>query len=63
MTVELRTAIIARDIAEEEAATAYDALSEDILELREEVAGLRREILTLRISLLAELERLREALT
>lgn len=40
--VDLRTVTIARDIAEEEAATAYDALSEEILELREEVAVLRR---------------------
>ncbi len=63
MNPEFRTVTIARDIAEEEAATAYDALSEEILELREEVAGLRREILTLRCSVVAELERLRETLT
>jgi len=62
MTPDLRTITIARDIAAEEAATAYDAMSEEMLELRAEVAGLRREILTLRCGLLAELERLREAL-
>lgn len=55
---ELRTVTI----AEEEAATAYDALSEDVQELRDEVAGLRREIATLRRTVIEELERVKELL-
>lgn len=62
MNPELRTLTIARHIAEEEAATAYDALSEEILDLREEVAGLRREMAALRRAVIEELEQLREAL-
>ncbi len=37
MNPELRTVTIARDIAEEEAANAYDALSEEVQELRQEM--------------------------
>lgn len=36
MNPDLHTITIARDIAEEEAATAYEALSEEVQELREE---------------------------
>ena len=68
-TPELRTITIARDIAEEEAATAYEALSEEILDLREEIAGLRRRFAEQAAfnaaqyrGILAELERLRGAL-
>ena len=68
-TPELRTITIARDIAEEEAADAYEALSEEIQELRAEVAALRRlvtglleEMTALRRGMLDELVRLREAL-
>lgn len=62
MSIDRRTAALARDIAEEEAADAYEALSEEIAELRDEVAGLRREIASLRRGVLGELERVREAL-
>lgn len=62
MTPELRAFTIARDIAEEEAADAYEALSEDVAELREEVGALRRDIAALRRGVLEELERVKEAL-
>lgn len=62
MNPELRTVTIARDIAEEEAATAYDALSVDIAELHQHVLELQREIAALRRGILEELVRLREAL-
>lgn len=67
--VDLRTVTIARDVAEEEAETAYDALSEEVQELRDEVAVLRCEVVAHRGELAAiergileELVRLREAL-
>jgi len=62
MSPDLRTVTIARDIAEEEAADAYDALFSEILDLREEVEALRRELGTLRRTMLVELNRLRDAL-
>lgn len=62
MNPELRTVTIARHIAQEEAADAYDALSDEILELREEVGALRREMAAIKRVVLEELERLREAL-
>ncbi len=62
MNPELRTVTIVRDIAEEEAADAYEALSEDIAELREEVGALRREIAALRRGVLEELERVKDLL-
>lgn len=42
--VDFRTLTIAREFAEEEAEDAYDALSEEMQELREEVAALRRRM-------------------
>ncbi len=68
--VDFRTVTIARDIAEEEAATAYDALSEEILELRHEIGMLRRLINEERawhgaryLRMLEELRKLRDALS
>lgn len=67
--VDLRTVTIARELAEEEAADAYDALSEDVLELREDVANLQRRMAEQAAvhtanyrAILKELERLREGL-
>lgn len=51
MTPELRTITIARELAEEEAATAYDTLSEEILDLRKEVARISCELAALERSL------------
>lgn len=66
---EFRTVTIAREIAEEEAADAYEALSAEIQELRDEIAEIRRRMAEAERShtanyrgILAELERLREAL-
>jgi len=71
----LLTVTIARDIAEEgsyerrlkggrtrRAAGAYEAVSEEILELREEVEVLRREVAALKRGVLEELERVKETL-
>lgn len=67
--VDFRTVTIARDIAEEEAETAYEALSQEMQELREEVAGLRRRMTEEAAfhsanyrAILTELERLRGGL-
>jgi len=60
---DLRTVTITRDIAEEEAADAYEALSEEIQELREEVVLLHMEIATLRRGVLEQLEQVKEALS
>lgn len=62
MNPDLRTVTIVRDIAEEEAATAYDALSVEVLELREKVEMLRREMQAIKRAVLEELVRIRNTL-
>ena len=70
MNSNLRNAAtIARDIAEEEAADAYEALSDEVQELREEIAILRsaveaqgRRLAVIERGILQELRRLLEEL-